>query len=129
MRLFAFLAQEHMPAFLCELDCFVFRTSLCWALRPSVGSWPRRWPAGSRWSASGTVVRATTLVHGETGFLAGTDREALDTIIALKNDPWLRARIGESARRAMEQRYSTSAWRPPGDYTFKALSNAVASCS
>jgi glycosyltransferase involved in cell wall biosynthesis len=37
------------------------------------------------------------IVHDETGFLAGTDREALDAIIALKNDPDLRARIGQRA--------------------------------
>jgi glycosyltransferase involved in cell wall biosynthesis len=49
---------------------------------------------------------ADYIVHGETGFLVSTDQEAFDAIIALKNDPALRARIGENARRSMEQRYS-----------------------
>ena len=69
------------------------------------------------------------IVHGKTGFLVGTDREALDTIIALKNDPALRARIGESARRAMEQRYSAQRVAAICDFYLQSPSDAVASCS
>ncbi len=128
VRLFAFLAQEHMPAFLCELDCFVFRTSSRWYEtfgRVVAEAMACGLPVVcERDSGAGDYI-----VHGETGFLAGTDREALDTIIALKNDPALRARIGESARRAMEQRYSTQRVAAICDFYLQSPSDAVASCS
>jgi glycosyltransferase involved in cell wall biosynthesis len=105
VTLLPFVAQENLPAFLRELDCFVFRTSSRWY--ETFGR------VVAEAMACGLPVvcerdsgAADYIVHGETGFLVSTDQEAFDAIIALKNDLVLCARIGESARRSMEQRYS-----------------------
>jgi glycosyltransferase involved in cell wall biosynthesis len=105
VTLLPFVAQERLPAFFHELDCFVFRTSSRWY--ETFGR------VVAEAMACGVPVvcerdsgAADYVAHGETGFLVDTDQEAFDAIIALKNDPALRARIGDGARRAMAERYS-----------------------
>ncbi len=54
----------------------------------------------------------TTIVHeGLNGFLAATEAEWLEKVGMLVQDPDLRARLGHAARRTVEERYSTVAWR------------------
>jgi len=96
---------EPVPAFLGGLDCFYYRTN------------------DSFFEAYGRVVfeamarglpvvahrrggYAEYLTHGENAFLFDTDDEAFDIIMRLKADPELRVRVGDSARRRVEQIYS-----------------------
>jgi glycosyltransferase involved in cell wall biosynthesis len=46
--------------------------------------------------------------HGENGFLFENDEEAMGMILRLKANPSLRKRIGEAARKTVEQIYSSS---------------------
>lgn len=43
---------------------------------------------------------------GENGFLAGSETEWVDKLTLLVRDPWLRQRMGEAARKTVEERYS-----------------------
>jgi glycosyltransferase involved in cell wall biosynthesis len=45
--------------------------------------------------------------HGENGFLASTDREWLDCLVHLIDEPDLRQRMGMAGRRTVVDRYST----------------------
>ena len=58
-----------------------------------------------------TEVGTTPLIirHGENGMLVRTDDDWLEALTALIDDPGLRRRLGEQARRDAEARYSTRA--------------------
>ncbi len=128
VTLLPFVAQENLPAFLHELDCFVFRTSSRWYEtfgRVVAEAMACGIPVVcERDSGAADYVR-----HGETGFLADTDQEAFDAIIALRDDPELRVRIGESARRAMEQRYSAERVAAIRDFYLAGAPTSMASDS
>lgn len=53
-------------------------------------------------------VQMEMVRHGETGFLARSQREWLDAIATLANDPDLRRSMGQAARRLVEKRYSVA---------------------
>ena len=48
---------------------------------------------------------------GQDGFLANTTAEWVEKVARLVEDADLRRRMGEAARRTVEQRYSLQAWR------------------
>lgn len=54
-------------------------------------------------------VHPEMVVHGQTGFLAGTEEEWVQAIGRLASDPALRQRMGEAGRRRVEQQYSIRA--------------------
>jgi glycosyltransferase involved in cell wall biosynthesis len=54
-------------------------------------------------------VQASMVRQGETGFLARTEREWLDAIQTLANEPDLRRTMGQAGRRLVEERYSVAA--------------------
>lgn len=47
--------------------------------------------------------------HGVNGFLASTPEEFVDALVTLARDPALRRRMGQSARRTVEESYSSEA--------------------
>lgn len=49
---------------------------------------------------------ADHIVHGETGFVFDEQREAIEILRRLRDDPALRERIGRNARRAIEARFA-----------------------
>jgi glycosyltransferase involved in cell wall biosynthesis len=96
--------------FLQGLDCFYYRTSDSWL------------------EAYGRVVfeamacglpvvcgrrggYADYIAHGINGFLFDTTEQAVRIILELRGDPELRRRIGEAARKSVEQLYRGDAWR------------------
>lgn len=56
-------------------------------------------------------VNTTIVQDGENGFLAGQQDEWLEKLGQLITDADLRERLGQAARRTVEQRYSVNAWR------------------
>jgi glycosyltransferase involved in cell wall biosynthesis len=60
-------------------------------------------------------VHAEMVRHGETGFLAATPAEWVESVGRLARDPGLRRRMGRAGRRLVEERYSVAAgaglWR------------------
>lgn len=101
----AALPPPELPAFIRELDCFVYRTSanlieaygrviaeaMACGVPPIVGS-------------SAGIARY--IEQGVNGFVADSNDEAVDFIMRLKSDAALQARIGAAARDTMEARYS-----------------------
>jgi glycosyltransferase involved in cell wall biosynthesis len=93
--------HEPAEAFLAGLDCFFYQTHPDWvetfgrvvfeamasAVVPVV-------------SARGDYARY--IRHGENGFLFDTDDDAFGHIMALRDDPALRARMGAAARQTVE---------------------------
>jgi glycosyltransferase involved in cell wall biosynthesis len=59
--------------------------------------------------ASPVGVISEIIRHGENGFLAENSDECYQYLCALRRDPALRRRLGESARRTVEEFYSVSA--------------------
>ena len=49
------------------------------------------------------------IINGHNGFLVNTNKEWIETIIRLANDPILRNRIGLNARETIEKNYSVNA--------------------
>jgi glycosyltransferase involved in cell wall biosynthesis len=101
--------------FLQDLDCFYYRTSEHWL------------------EAFGRVVfeamacglpvvcgrrggYADYIVHGVNGFLFDTSEQAVALILRLRDDPSLRARVGDAARRSVEALYGGSLWRTKLDF-------------
>jgi glycosyltransferase involved in cell wall biosynthesis len=62
--------------------------------------------------ASPVGVNAEIVEHGVNGFLARTEGEWRDAVETLLADPDLRARMGASGRRKVEERYSLQVWGP-----------------
>jgi glycosyltransferase involved in cell wall biosynthesis len=97
-------AQE-APLFLQGLDCFFYRTSAKY-LEP----WGR---VVTEAMACGLPVvchesggYAEVIEHGRNGFLFESQREALEILLLLKEDPALRERVGREARRTAEELFS-----------------------
>lgn len=51
-------------------------------------------------------VNAEAVVPGETGFLAGSDREWLDALVSIAGNAELRLQMGQAGRRRVAERYS-----------------------
>jgi glycosyltransferase involved in cell wall biosynthesis len=56
--------------------------------------------------ASPVGVNASIVVHGQTGFLAGTAKEWIDSLCALASNPALLTNFGVNGRRRAEEMYS-----------------------
>jgi glycosyltransferase involved in cell wall biosynthesis len=56
-------------------------------------------------------VNSTIIQHGENGFLAGSTEEWVEVLGRLVEDAELRRRMGDAARRSVEEHWSTKAWR------------------
>ena len=63
-------------------------------------------PVASPFGSNREVIR-----HGETGFLAGTDKEWIDYLELLVRDSSLRLRMAANAARVAEEKYSLKAHR------------------
>lgn len=63
------------------------------------------------------------ITDGENGLFARTDREWEQGIETLLCDPWLRQRMGEAARKTVEERYSLQAVGPRLVAAFKEVLN------
>jgi glycosyltransferase involved in cell wall biosynthesis len=100
--------QAELPAFLRSLDCFLYRTSSHWHEafgRVIVEAMACSLPVVCERDSGA----ADYIEHGKTGFLVDSDQEALETVLLLKDDASLRARIASAARKAVEERYSAGA--------------------
>jgi glycosyltransferase involved in cell wall biosynthesis len=67
--------------------------------------------AGKPVIASPVGANAQVVQHGVNGFLADTPTEWADALRRLE-DPDLRRRMGEEARKTVEEQYSTAVVRP-----------------
>jgi glycosyltransferase involved in cell wall biosynthesis len=67
--------------------------------------------AGKPVIASPVGANAQVVQHGVNGFLAGTTAEWVEALRRLA-DPQLRCRMGEAARKTVEEQYSTAVVRP-----------------
>jgi glycosyltransferase involved in cell wall biosynthesis len=99
----AYAQEAHL--FLQELDCFFYRTS-----EKYLEAWGR---VITEAMACGLPVvchnqggYAETIDDGRNGFLFDTQREALEILLKLKEDPALRERVGKAARRSAEELFS-----------------------
>jgi glycosyltransferase involved in cell wall biosynthesis len=104
VELLAMGAQE-APLFLQSLDCFFYRTS-----EEYLEAWGR---VVTEAMACGLAVvchnrggYAEAIEHGRNGFLFESQREALEILLLLKEDPALRERVGREARRTAEELFS-----------------------
>ncbi len=91
---------EPVATFLQSLDCFTYRTDPSWT-----EAWGRvvteAMAAGLPVVAHANGGYAQIIRHGENGFLFHSDRQALDLIARLRDDPVLRATIGGAARQTV----------------------------
>jgi glycosyltransferase involved in cell wall biosynthesis len=99
---------ERATDFLQGLDCFLYRTSAGWYETYGRVVYEAM-ACGLPVVASRQGGYACDVVHGENGFLFGSDDEALDILLRLKNDPDLCARVGAVARRTIERLYGADA--------------------
>jgi glycosyltransferase involved in cell wall biosynthesis len=101
----AFAQEAHL--FLQGLDCFFYRTS------------EKLLEASGRVITEAMACGLPVVCHnrggyvewiddGRNGFLFETQQEALGILLRLKEDPALRQRVGEAARRTAEELFSTS---------------------
>jgi glycosyltransferase involved in cell wall biosynthesis len=101
----AFAQEAHL--FLQGLDCFFYRTS------------EKLLEASGRVITEAMACGLPVVCHnrggyvewiddGQNGFLFETQQEALGILLRLKEDPALRQRVGEAARRTAEELFSTS---------------------
>jgi len=93
---------EPAEHFLSGLDCFFYRTHPQW-----LETWGR---VVSEAMACGLPVvcerrggYTEIIEHGRDGFLFDDEAGALDAILSLKKNPWLRRRIGRAARERIQQ--------------------------
>ena len=99
------MGAQEAHLFLQGLDCFFYRTS-----EQYLEAWGR---VVTEAMASGLPVvchnrggYAEIIEHGRNGFLFETQQEALQILLALKEDPALRERVGKAARQTAEELFS-----------------------
>ena len=72
--------------------------------------------------ASAVGVQSDQVRPGLTGFVARTDAEFVEGVLALADDPGLRRRMGAAAREDVRARWSVEAWAPRvADFVERAL--------
>ena len=99
------MGAQEAPLFLQSLDCFFYRTS-----EEYLEAWGR---VVTEAMACGLAVvchnrggYAEAIEHGRNGFLFESQKEALEILLLLKEDPALRERVGREARRTAEELFS-----------------------
>ena len=100
------LAQEaHL--FLQGLDCFFYRTSEGWS-EPSGRVVTEAMACGLPVVCHESGGYVEIIEHGRNGFLFGTQQEALEILLRLKEDRGLRESVGREARRTAEGLFSSA---------------------
>ena len=97
-------------AFLRHLDCFYFRSSDA-RVEPSGRVVMEAMACGIPVVAHRRGGYAEWIEHGTDGLLFDTREQAAAMLLALKDDPNLRAALGQAARRKMETTYSAEEMR------------------
>jgi len=115
IELLPMLSPLDLPQFLRGLDCFVYRTSAEWP-----EAYGRVVVEAMACGVPVVVARnagvAQHIRDGVNGFLADTNEESMDILMKLRDDEALRRRIGEAARRSMEERYSVAQQKRIADF-------------
>ena len=70
------------------------------------------WPVACQVVASPVGVNCEIVDHGVNGFLAADRDEWQEALAVLRDDPALRNRMGNSARKKIEQQYCLQPHRP-----------------
>ena len=96
---------EEAPLFLQSLDCFFYRTSEGWS-EPSGRVVTEAMACGLPVVCHESGGYAEVIEHGHNGFLFESQKEALEILLLLKEDPALRERVGREARRTAEELFS-----------------------
>jgi glycosyltransferase involved in cell wall biosynthesis len=96
---------EDAADFLHRLDCLFYRTSDAWQ-EPHGRVVQEAMACGLPVVCSKRVGAADYLEHGVNGFTFGEEAEALAILRRLQGDPALRRRVGEAARRTVEEIFS-----------------------
>ena len=99
------MGAQEAHLFLQELDCFFYRTSKEW-LEPWGRIVPEAMACGLAVVCHESGGYAEVIEHGRNGFLFETQQEALQILLALKEDRALRERVGKAARRTAEELFS-----------------------
>ena len=99
------MGAQEAPLFLQSLDCFFYRTSEEW-LEPWGRIVPEAMACGLAVVCHNRGGYAEAIEHGRNGFLFETQKEALEILLRLKEDPALRERVGKEARRTAERLFS-----------------------
>ena len=73
--------------------------------------------------ASPVGVNSDIIVNGENGFLAMTEDEWYERLLALCRQPELRTRMGQAGRKTVESGYSLALWGPRLADVYRALGN------
>ncbi len=99
------MGTEDAPGFLGSVDCLVYRTAAHWP-EPFGRVVAEAMACGLPVVCHRSGGYAELLVaHGRTGFLFGSNEEAVAIVRRLRHDPALRARVGAEARRHVERLY------------------------
>ena len=98
-----FAQEAHL--FLQGLDCFFYRTSEKY-LEASGRVVTEAMACGLPVVCHNRGGYAEWIDSGRNGFLFETQQEALEILLGLKEDPALRERVGEAARRTAEELFS-----------------------
>ena len=99
----AYAQEAHL--FLQGLDCFFYRTSENF-LEPSGRVVTEAMACGLPVVCHNRGGYVEWIEDGHNGFLFDTQREALEILLKLKEDPALRERVGKAARRSAEELFS-----------------------
>lgn len=92
------------PAFLRQLDCFIYRTHEAWC-EPSARVVFEAMACGLPVVCGKRGGYAEHIRHGENGFLVASQEEAFDAVMRLKEDAALRKKMGRAARATVETIY------------------------
>jgi len=99
------MGAQEAHLFLQGLDCFFYRTSEGWS-EPSGRVVTEAMACGLPVVCHESGGYAQWIEHGHNGFLFGSQQEALEILLGLKEDPGLRERVGREARRTAEELFS-----------------------
>jgi len=99
----AYAQEAHL--FLQGLDCFFYRTSAEF-LEPSGREVTEAMACGLAVECHNRGGYVEWIDDGRNGFLFESQKEALEILLGLKEDPALRERVGREARRTAEELFS-----------------------